>query len=489
MPSKEPLFRFVLNHSLELILRYDSYGCIRYANDRVTELTGYTQDELLGRFIGYLFKEVYQIIDNHVVLTEQYRDKQIIETVMYRKNKTCFPIIMTTASVIFDDEATFFCMLVDMTSYKENLRKLEDRTQEVKRSIEARDSFVANVTHELRTPVNGIKGSTELLMEQESDLAKLSTLKLILDSCRTMEGIINNILDFSKLEAGKFELDEKPFSFGDFMQRMERQFAALTMRKGLRMSVNVAEDIPDRLIGDELRITQILNNLVSNAVKFTEQGYVGVEVTKNRDIEDEVELFFVVSDTGIGISMEDKDKLFQSFSQVDASITRRYGGTGLGLSITKDLIDMMHGDIWAEGEKGKGSTFSFTLHLKKAELAPETEKEENSSQKHEITIKYAPADKRDKSCEFRSEANAAELRSNFEKLNLSADMDNWYKAEGYAAVIKKLLSGGSKQLQKQAFRMEMAVRKADYDKFRAYADELKLLMREEWYRGAADGEN
>ena len=148
------------------------------------------------------------------------------------------------------------------------------------------------------------------------------------------------------------------------MSKMEKMFNMLTMRKGLRFTLNIAPEIPDKVIGDELRLTQILNNLVSNAVKFTEQGYVGIEVSLNTKINDEIELFFMVVDTGIGLSPEDKDKLFKSFSQADASITRKFGGTGLGLSITKELVQMMHGKVWAEGEKGKGSTFSFTVRLR-----------------------------------------------------------------------------------------------------------------------------
>ena len=494
MPNKEPLFRFVLNHCQELIFRYDSYGCISYVNERAQNLTGYTQDELIGRYIGGLFKNIFCIVDNHVALKEEYRDKEEIETFVYRKNKTCFPVILTTTSVLYEGEVCNFCMLMDVTSYKESLRKLEDKTEEVKDSIHTRDSFVANVTHELRTPVNGIKGNTELLMEQEHDLQKLGTLKMILDSCNTMEAIIiNNILDFSKLQAGKFQLEEAPFSFREFMSRKEKEFSVIAMRKGLRFTVNVAENVPDKLIGDELKLTQILNNLISNAVKFTSQGYIGIEVTKNTQIQDEVELFFVVADTGIGISKEDKDKLFESFTQADASITRKYGGTGLGLPITKELVNMMHGDIWAEGEKGKGTTFSFTIHLKRQDMVEQEEKTE-SAQLYSAGIPI-PSNldvERELLYEFGGEINERELRNNFEKMNLSADMGNWYKAENYAAMVKQLLQDGSKELQRNVFRMEMAVRKSDYDKFREYAEQVKVLIDKEWKQvkmnGTQDGE-
>lgn len=478
--SREPFFQFVLNHSQELIFRYDCYGCIKYANERVEDLTGYKIEELQGIFIGELFKDAFIIKDNRITLAPEYQGKDKIETVIYRKNRTCFPVDMILASMEYAGEEVYFCMSVDMTSYRESIRKLEEKTEQVRESMKSRDTFVANVTHELRTPVNGIKGNIELLMEQENDAKKAESMKMIRESCATMEGIINNILDFSKLEAGKFQLDETPFSFYGFMEKMEKNFTALAVRKGLRFMMNIADNVPDKVIGDELRLTQILNNLVSNAIKFTSYGYVGIEVTNNTLVQDEVELFFMVVDTGIGLSKEDKDKLFKSFSQVDASITRKYGGTGLGLSITKELVNMMHGDIWAEGEKGKGSSFSFTIHLKLQESNTEEESSTELLQKENTAFRNDMEAEHDLMYEFGNEINEREIRDNFVKMNLSADMDNWYKAENYAEIIKKLLQGGSKELQRVAFRMEMAVRKSDYDRFRTYEEEVKRLLKEEW---------
>jgi PAS domain S-box-containing protein len=454
------LFYFILNHIQECVIRYDSHGCINYCNERVLELTGYSAGEIIGTYIGELFKNTFEVVDNHIQLVETYRNAEIIETDIYRKNMTCFPVEIKVASMVCDyGEEVFVCTAVDMSRYKESIRKVEETTIQMQESMKARDVFVANVTHELRTPVNGIKGHAELLMEQEQDFQKSNYIKMILDCCSTMEGIINNILDFSKLEAGKFQLDIKPFSFYDFMSKMEKMFSMLTIRKGLRFMMNVASEIPDRVIGDELRLTQILNNLVSNAVKFTEQGYVGIEVTLNTKIDDEIELFFMIVDTGIGLSQEDKDKLFKSFSQVDASITRKYGGTGLGLSITKDLVSMMHGKVWADGEKGKGSSFSFTVRLKLQPTEESSVGESIRTWKSSNSIKMAG--EQDLMYEFGSDINKRELKKYFEKLNISMDMDNWQKAESFATMLKQLMSGGSKDLQRAVFKMEMAIRKSD----------------------------
>ncbi len=477
--NREEFYYFILNHAQECIIKYDSHGCISYCNDRLSELTGYSAGELIGAYIGELFQNVFIMEDNHVRLADEYRDTEVIETVLYRKNKTCFPVEIKVVSGVFDGVEVMICTAVDMTRYKESIRKVEETTIQMQESMKARDAFVANVTHELRTPVNGIKGHAEILMEQEQDFQKVNYLKMILDCCTTMEGIINNILDFSKLEAGKFQIDEKPFSFYEFISKMEKMFNMLTMRKGLRFTLNVAQEIPDKVIGDELRLTQILNNLVSNAVKFTEQGYVGVEVSLNARINNEIELFFMVVDTGIGLSPEDNDKLFKSFSQADASITRKFGGTGLGLAITKELVTMMHGKVWAEGEKGKGSTFSFTVRLK-------TEQDQDSAEDSAAIRKWKysnninrMAGEQDLMYEFGSDINIRELRKYFEKLNISMDMENWQKAESFATSIKQLVSKGSKDLQRLTFRMEMMIRKSDCDKAREYAQKvIDQLMQE-----------
>jgi len=477
--NREEFFYFILNHSQECMIRYDAHGCIDYCNDRLLELTGYSAGELAGVYIGELFQNVFAIVDNHIELADAYKDMEVIETVLYRKNKTCFPVEIKIVSGVFDGVEVMICTAVDMTRYKESIQRVEETTIQMQESMKARDAFVANVTHELRTPVNGIKGHAEILMEQEQDFQKTNYLKMILDCCSTMEGIINNILDFSKLEAGKFQIDEKPFSFYDFISRMEKMFNMLTMRKGLRFILNVAQEIPDKVIGDELRLTQILNNLVSNAVKFTEKGYVGVEISLNTRINDEIELFFMVVDTGIGLSPEDKDKLFKSFSQADASITRKFGGTGLGLAITKELVTMMHGKVWAEGEKGKGSTFSFTIRLKTEQTQEGTE-QEHSIRKWKYTNNFnRMAGEQDLMYELGSEINIRELRKYFEKLNISMDMENWQKAESFATTLKQLVSMGSKDLQRLAFRMEMSIRKSDCDKARDYAQKIQEQLKQE----------
>ena len=475
LEKKDKQVYFIMNNIQDCIVIYDKQGCIKYCNDILLKFTGYKDDELLEQNPYKLFDNSFEIYENNIQNINLYEETDIVEAVLYRKNQTCFPVEIRIVKVNDVNKEYFICTAVDMTRYRESMRKVEESSQKLQESMRERDSLVANVTHELRTPVNGIKGNTELLIEQEKDFDKLNYLKIILDCCDTMEGIINNLLDFSELEAGKVKLQEKEFSFYGFISKMEKKFTSFAMKKGLRFVINAATDIPDKVIGDEPRLSQILNNLVSNALKFTKQGYVGIEVSLNTIIEDEIELFFMVVDTGIGLSTEDKDKLFKSFAQADASITRKYGGTGLGLPITKELVNMMHGKIWADGEVGKGSSFSFTVRLKQQLNKDESEKTLTEAWKYSNTI----SSETDFINQFGSEANIHEIEKNYEKLIISIDMENWAKAESFANTLKQLVSGASRDLQRLVFKMEMAIRKAEAFKAKETAMNVKELIYQE----------
>ena len=275
--------------------------------------------------------------------------------------------------------------------------------------------------------------------------------------------IINDILDFAKLESGKFMIDEKPFDFQEMMDKVIATHSAAINKKELHMSVDIDEKIPHKLIGDELRLTQILNNLLSNAIKFTMVGYVNVVVGMTRRVYDEVELFFMVRDSGIGISQKEQDRLFQSFSQVDASITRRFGGTGLGLAITKQLVELMHGDIHVESEKGKGSTFSFSVKLKSEQVLDD--KQSQVYVNWSEYMKESEGQGTDSLMQFGEAENRDELKKRMDKLVLSIEMGAWDKAELLASTLKALIeSSGDEDLKRQELRMEMAIRKSNYDK-------------------------
>ena len=346
-------------------------------------------------------------------------------------------------------------------------------------TIKVRNEFVANVTHELRTPVNGIRGHVTNLLEAGVTGEVKNTLDIIIRCCENMSAIINNILDFSKLEAGKFVIEQKEFDFYKMVNHAVETNITAINAKGLKIMVNIDKSIPEYMVGDELRLTQILNNLISNAVKFTSVGYINIEVTKTVQFDDEIELFFVVSDTGIGISPEEKDKLFKSFSQVDASITRKYGGTGLGLAITKQLIELMHGTIHLDSEKGKGSSFSFSVRLHMSQNRKEDgqtgERFEFINQNQDMS----QFDDLEKIFQYGTPENTEEIFSKMEKLIICMEVEAWEKAESFAHNIKELVEQGPKDIKKSAFRMEMSVRKGNYEKSMEQYNSLRSALEED----------
>lgn len=394
------------------------------------------------------------------------------EGMMYRKNGTCFPVRMATAL----EEGNHLLFAINIAKRVETERKLVRMKEEMEETIKVRNEFVANVTHELRTPVNGIRGHVTNLLEAGVTGEVKSTLDIIIRCCENMSAIINNILDFSKLEAGKFVIEQKEFDFYNMVNHAVETNITAINAKGLRIMVNIDKNIPEYLVGDELRLTQILNNLLSNAVKFTSVGYINIEVSRTVQFDDEIELFFVVSDTGIGISPEEKDKLFKSFSQVDASITRKYGGTGLGLSITKQLIELMHGTIHLDSEKGKGSSFSFSVRL---HLSQNRKDEGKASERFEFINQaqdVSQYDDLEKIFQYGTPENQQEIASKMEKLIICMEVEAWDKAEAFAHNIKELVEQAPREIKKSAFRMEMNVRKANYDKSMEQFNDLKSAL-------------
>lgn len=466
---------FPMDDALEMILMFDRSGNISYANAAARQKLEY-DNALCGTHISEVFPNTFSM-GKSVEEAESLSETELCSLVAYRQNHTCFPVEAKIVKEASNPEK-YICMANDILEREFLGREIERIRQEAEQAAKVKSEFVANVTHELRTPVNGVLGNIRELFDRPLDEATLKSLHLVERCCDDMNKIINSILDFSKLEAGKFTLEPRRFHFRNMMDYVKSNHINKITEKGLNFFMTVSPQIPEYIIGDELRIVQILNNLLSNAQKFTSIGKISVEAVKTAQVNNRLELFFIVSDTGIGIDKADTDKLFQSFSQVDASISRKYGGTGLGLNISKQLAELMGGRIEVESEKNKGSTFSFSIWVEGCE-------EEGTLQASGIGAMQpgmatgALSEEEDLLEDIRiygTDENQKNLKKNLSKLILCVEMENWEKAEMFMEIVRELTAQAPQDIKRTALRLKMAIQKEDYEKVAKAFEELSNFL-------------
>ncbi len=368
----ESLFLSLVHSIPACFLRKDRDGRIVFVNQQFAALFGKNADDIVGKTVGDLYPEKFAAAareeDERVMRTGQVLEHVFQDTVEGERKYFASrkgPVLDANGNVI--GIQTIFWDITKQRVAEQALLSEREELREAKKTAEganrAKSDFLANISHEIRTPMNAIIGITELLLDGDLSQAQREYLKMVQDSGESLMMLINDILDFSKIEAGKLELDITSFDLRETMGDTVKGLGFRAHTKGLELALQIDDSVPRMLLGDPGRIRQILVNLVGNAIKFTEQGEVLVSVTSLRRTESECRLEFTVSDTGIGIAEEHRDRIFRKFEQADTSTTRRFGGTGLGLAISSRLVHLMNGRIHVASIAGQGSQFTFELPM------------------------------------------------------------------------------------------------------------------------------
>jgi PAS domain S-box-containing protein len=349
-------------------------GC----NKVFEEYTGLTQEKILGRpDEEVLPEEVWQPLRKAEMNVIDQKTVQETELWMHlpdnRKSLMNFRLSPLLNSQ--DQVNGIIGVGRDVTENHYDKEALQSAKDAADSANLAKSMFLAHMSHEIRTPMNGIIGMTELLMQTELNQEQREFLQVMKLSGDNLLKIINDILDFSKIEAGRIVLESIDFNLEEKLDEVIKLLDFQANKKGLYLKTQISQEVPDILNGDPLRTKQVLINLINNAIKFTETGGITIEVEVIESDEHSIKLLFRVSDTGIGINPEGKEKLFQAFSQTDPSTTRKFGGTGLGLTISKRLVELMNGEIGVDSEYGKGSSFWFTSVFKTGETNRPTEEQ------------------------------------------------------------------------------------------------------------------
>ena len=352
-----------------IVAETDTKGKIIYANEKFIEISKFSREELIGRDHRIInsgfhskefFNDMWSSIKAGKVWLGEIKNKAKDGSI-YWVDTTIYPIKNRLGEI-----EKFVAIRYDITDKKEIMHDLEIATREARHALKAKETFFANMSHEIRTPLNGIIGFTDLLLDENLSTDVYNQIKSIKTCSNILNVLINDILDISKIDAGMLEMENISFSLAELVESTIEVFQVEAQKKNIEILHSINENIPDYLISDPLRIRQVLINLIGNAIKFTKNGNISINVIQLEIIKNTDDFFieFRVKDDGIGISKENQDKLFNSYTQVDAGTSRKYGGTGLGLSICKKLVSLLGGDIGIESVLGEGATFKFTIKTK-----------------------------------------------------------------------------------------------------------------------------
>lgn len=380
LAESEQKFHAISDSAIDPIIMIDSQGKTLYWNKAAEKVFGYTSEEIIGEQLhDFIVPLKYKnAINNGLNSFKETGVGPVIGTTIkvnaITKNKTEITLEISISSIKLQDEWHAIAIARDITQknkletdLRNNLRekfklnkKLNQALKEADAANKTKSEFLAVISHEIRTPINGIVGIMNLLSDTEVTEEQKEYLKMMNLSTDTLLNIINNILDFSKLEVGKLILEQQDFNLDENICNLLKCFSFIAQEKNINLVYSISSNIPEVIRGDSSKLNQIIINLVNNAIKFTPEGEISITIKSLYQTKDNICLLFSVSDTGIGIPDDKKSIIFDSFTQVDNSTTRKYGGTGLGLAIASELIELMNGEIWLESQLNKGSTFNFT---------------------------------------------------------------------------------------------------------------------------------
>jgi len=351
-------FKYLFDNTIEGILVFENGKCVDI-NDAGVRLFNFTSKEAALNMDRSSF-----VTEDSKKLVMQNLKKKLAtpyEINVIKVDGTIFPALVTGQDATIADKSLRISCVVDLSLLKEKEEALIIAKQKAEESTKLKSEFLANMSHEIRTPMNSIIGMSYLALQTSLNKKQEKYLLNIEESAKNLLNIINDILDFSKIEAEKLTLEKRNFNMETLLESIENLMNPKISEKNLTFSIDHSCSADSIYFGDSLRISQILINLVSNAIKFTSKGSIKIKVTRLN----EHRARFEVIDTGIGLSQEQQNKIFQSFTQADGGTTRKYGGTGLGLSISKQLVELMNGQIWVESQLNSGSKFIFEIDLEK----------------------------------------------------------------------------------------------------------------------------
>jgi PAS domain S-box-containing protein len=356
--------RIIGETSIDTMITFNSHGIVLNINPAAVRMFGFHEEELIGHSVRSLIPAIFEDTDGGFKIREPYLVDKLSDVKPIRKDGSTFHAEIQIGEALIDQDQIYACTISDITERKKAEIAMLQAKEEAELAARVKTEFLAMMSHEIRTPMNGIIGMTDLLVDSGLNPEQLEYAEIVRKSSDALLTVINDILDFSKIESGKMELEAVPLELVALIEETFDLFTAKTREKELILEYYIDPQLPAYILGDITRLRQILINLVGNAVKFTEHGAIYVLVNFLSEREELLEIEFIVKDTGIGITPQQVEHLFKPFSQLDSSMTRKYGGTGLGLAICKTLVELMKGTIRTEQQTEAGATFVFTIQAK-----------------------------------------------------------------------------------------------------------------------------